>query len=140
MDEAVRRWRQKATLQFWFEQNKRQGGGWHIATNAEGCRELEDVFEMAQQAKYPSRFTFALKAVASQTAKCPEKLVLSYNRDWPPDHWALALGGDTVELEVGTDRFVDLRSILDLLRKEQFDYWHPIRGTDQGLWVWWPLN
>lgn len=140
MDDAVRRWRQNSTLQFWLEQSKHQADGWHIATNADGCRELEDVFELALTAKYPSRFTFTLKPVPSQTAKCPAKLVLSHNRDWAPHHWLMTPSSDTVLLEVGTDRFADLRAVVELLRQEQFDYWYRIEGTDDGFWAWWPLR
>lgn len=135
MDDAVRRWRQKGTIYFWFEPDKRQGNGWHLAADEHGCQDLERIIALAQAAEYSSRF----KIIPTPTAgrRNASKLILSYNVEWPSHHWSLQSSEGAVTIELGDDRLNELKSAVPDLRKRNGGDYTIGAEEDDPVWIWW---
>ena len=121
MDEAVRRWRQKGNVYFWFENDKRQGFGWHLATDELGCASLNEITELALTAKFPSRFNIALTTGRGSNPRTVAKLGISHNPDWPGTCWNLREQEEGVALELGTQRLVQFQQMLPSLHGGRFN-------------------
>ncbi|WP_420472163.1 hypothetical protein [Brevundimonas sp. FT23042] len=128
MDEVVRRWKPKGRVYFWYEADRRQGEGWHIAADPGGCDDLEQIVSLARAAQHPARFTFA-SASAGMVG-----LTISFNGAWSADHWVLT--DEPVVLSLGDEGLTALLDAVSDMRKGDGDYC--IGPHDQRIWVWWP--
>ena len=133
MDEAVRRWKQTGQVYFWRESDRRQGKGWHLAADAAGCDDLEEVARLSRAATYPARFTF--RAAPGQPDA--RELIISFDQSRTPDHWRLK-GTGPMTLELGPDRLEELTNVVADLRALGGDYTFGPDSVDQHIWVWWP--
>lgn len=133
MDEAIRRWKQKGQIFFWLEADRRQGEGWHLAADLDGCNDLDDIIRLSRSAAYPSRFEF----VVATNGGARRALVLSVDRSWPADHWHL-VGGEVTKLELGIERLCELEKVAADLRAQKGDYTFGPDKVGQSIWVWWP--
>jgi hypothetical protein len=133
MDEAVRRWKQRGRIFFWFEPDARQGDGWHIAANASGCDDLDEVIRLSRAATFPARFRLAPEARQGAATY----LTISINRSWPKEHWRIDGGNDPL-FELGHDGLEMLAAAVADLRKGRGDYAIGPDEPDQRLWIWWP--
>jgi hypothetical protein len=136
MDEAVRRWRQSGLIYFWFERNKRQGEGWHLAADEAGCRDIEELTTLAETSKFPARFELT-PAPTQAGSRNPKSLTVSHSKTWAAAHWRLVTGVDKVTLELGSDGLAQLRRVADETRAGEADY--TIGGNDDSdrIWIWW---
>lgn len=133
MDEAVRRWKQRGRIFFWFEPSPRQGDGWHIAADEIGCDDLDEIIRLCREAAFPARFRVAITDARGRSSF----LTVSCDREWASDHWRIQ-GSETPVLELG-EGGLDLlsRAVIDL-RRGHGDYTIGAREPDHWLWVWWP--
>jgi hypothetical protein len=137
VDEEVRRWRQKGKIHFWFEKDKRQGAGWHLAADEVGCQDLDDIISLCRTAGFPPRFNITPSARPDAPANTNSTLVISYNTTWPEQHWLLGQSGTLITLEIGTARLDELSAAVGDMRRGEGDY--AIGGDDdaQVIWIWW---
>ncbi len=138
MEDDVRRWRPKGTVYFWFEVDKRQGDGWHLAADALACCDLEEMVALGKASLYPARFTLPLEKIAGATRDAPTRLLVSYNASWPPGHWEIKRSGDGVLWELGAAGFDGLLAVAADLRRGEVDYSVGGEAADQRVWLWWP--
>jgi hypothetical protein len=138
MDDAVRRWRQRGRLFFWFETDKRQGDGWHISADTAGCDDLEEIVKLAKASKYPARFSLAPVPITDSTRRSPEGLVVSHDRSWKADHCNLRQEAGMVTLEMGADPLQALLKAAGDIRTGKGDYTFGAEDGPNRIWVWWP--
>ena len=134
MDEAVRRWRQTGQIYFWFERERRNGDGWHLAADPSGCGDLRQIIRLAREARFPSRFVIA----PTPSASAPETLTLAHDNDWQADHWTIRTDRTSVVWELGADRLRELGDVVSDLESRDGDYAFGGEGDGQRVWVWWP--
>lgn len=115
---------------FWHEAARRQGDGWHMAADAAGCDDLEDLVRVAGAADFPARFT-----LAGPTGFAA--LTISFDRSRPADHWRLTKGNHAT-LELGQDRLDELTGVVADLRAGNGDYTFGTDDPEQRIWIWWP--
>lgn len=137
MDEAVRRWRQKGNVYFWFEHDGGQGFGWHLAADEPGCASLNELAELALTAEFPSRFNVNPSKGRGSQPRMVSKLTISHDRDWPATHWNLHERDDRVVMELGRQRLVEFQKMLSRLADGRFnDMTFPNDiDTDVPLWI-----
>ncbi|MFN3538103.1 MAG: hypothetical protein ACK4Y4_11705 [Brevundimonas sp.] len=138
MHADIRRWRPKGVIHFWFEADKRQGDGWHLAADAQACHDLDELVELGKASPYPARFSIPLGNVTGAVGKAPSKLLIAYNASWSPDHWIIKQNGDEVLWELGATSFECLRGVAADLRRGKLDYALGGNEADQRVWLWWP--
>ncbi|RYD69795.1 MAG: hypothetical protein EOP84_27780 [Verrucomicrobiaceae bacterium] len=138
MEEVVRRWRPKGAVYFWFEVDKRQGDGWHLAADAIACADLEELVALAKASPFPARFTLPLRHVAGASGDAPAELLVCYDARWPPEHWRIIRNGRTVLWELGSTKLGELQGAAGDLRRGEVDYVLGGEEADQRVWSWWP--
>jgi hypothetical protein len=136
MDEAVRRWRQKGNVYFWFENDKGQGFGWQLAADELGCASLNEITELALTAKFPSRFNIAISKGRGSNPRAVATLAISHNRVWPDTCWRLRENKEGVALELGAQRLIEFQQMLPKLQKGWFnDITFPPDAADDAIWI-----
>lgn len=138
MEEVVRRWRPKGAVYFWFELDKRQGDGWHLAADAMACADLEELVALAKASPFPARFTLPLEQIAGAAGDAPAQLFVSYDASWPPEHWRIIRNGRDIVWELGSVKIEGLRAAAADLRRGEVDYVVGGEEADQRVWLWWP--
>ena len=138
MQDDVRRWRPEGRVYFWFETDKRQGDGWHLAADEAGCRDLEALVALGKASPYPARFSLPLGTVSGVKGEAVTRLLIACNADWLPDHWQITRQGKDVIWELGMGHLEGLLGVAADLRRGELD--HAIGGdaADQRVWLWWP--
>jgi len=136
MEEAVRRWRQLGLIYFWFEPDKRQGDGWHLAADPTGCSDLEKLTDLARTSRYPSRFK--LIPVPIPGFRVPKEVLINYSKEWIATHWSLEARANQLVLEVGSEGLAQLGEAVANLRSGDGDYTIGGEVYAERIWVWWP--